>query len=483
MGWRLPSRRAWTLLGAAILLGMVLAAPAHAGVRDAFNQIGRYEDTIVQRVTTVVQGRELQTVAMRLFAVLALSLFILKCTGWALRGFQLADMVHTMILILMTGAILAGYPSIVSAIFDATQYVGQALLAGIAGVPFSTADPAALPTKLVQMLSGIGDSVVANCSSSLLHPLACIKDAVVSLIVALVLSVVLALLCIMIMVVDIWGFWLYAIALAIGPVMLPFTLYKRLAFLFDGVLRFFFGTVIYVVIAHVNLGLVAVAILTSLGGSVSGLMSGSFTAPTQAPINDFADVAGLFLVCIVGVFTLGATGRFANSVISGAVAEVSFGKIAQSAVRIVASPVIIAVTGAVQGVRAKKQSKANSGRSREAQRRDGGSGHTRSNNSRPGNSPRPATAGTSGRAHAPGLSFGERLGAMGSGVARAYRDAAVKTLMRNHGFRRGYDFVKRRGNGDAGSQGRRADRMGAQNDADRRARDEADRLAAAGGGP
>jgi len=295
---------------------------------NAFKEIGHLEDQIVARVTAVVQGGEVGHVAATLFTVLALALFLIKCTGWALRGFRLDEMVATVTRIMLTGVMLGSFTFIVPAIFNATLYVGYALLAGITGIAQGSPEAVAMPTSLVDVLVKYGFHIAPNCHIGYnpFRILACIQDGAVQVVAALAMSLVLMALCVAIMLVDVWGFWIYGIALAVGPVLVPFTLYERLAFLFEGWLRFFFGVVIYVILARVNLALVAVAILSFWGATPSAI--GSFTPPTAPPIDDITNIVGLMLFAGVGGFTLLATGRFSSAVVAGAAAGgVNFGKL------------------------------------------------------------------------------------------------------------------------------------------------------------
>lgn len=342
---RTASRR--SRLAGVFAASALCARPAHAALDDAFKQVANFEDQIVDRVIAVVDGGALSKFAATLFVVLALALFMLKAMGWALRGFKLAEMVETTVRILLTGFMLASFTVVVPACFSATLYVGQALLAGITGLAQGSPQALAMPSSLVDTLVTYGLQISPNCHLDWYKPwniLDCIKGGAIALVAALVMSVVLGLLCIAIMLVDIWGFWLYGISLAVGPVLLPFTLYDRLAFLFEGWLRFFFGTVVYVILARINLALVAVAILTFWGSTPSAL--GTFTAPTLAPLDDITNILGLMLFAGVGIFTLLATGRFSAAVVAGAAAGgLNFAKVARAVTRVVAPNVASALGG------------------------------------------------------------------------------------------------------------------------------------------
>jgi hypothetical protein len=333
-----PARTPGAAAGRGLLTLVVIAVlwcaatPAHADVDLGFSKLGEYENEIVRQVTAVATGQQLNRVCTTLFTVMALGLFMFKCAGWALRGFQLAEMVETAMQIMLTGFMMASFTIVVPAIFEASLFVGQAMLTGIAGVSPASTENASLPVAVVNMLVKYGESIGPDCEASLTNPLGCLSGGgPVMVVTSVVMSVVLVLLCIAILLVDLWGFWIYAIALAIGPVLVPFTLYPRLAFLFDGWLRFFFGVVVYVILARVNLGVVFVAILSSMSTTAEAVASSGFTLPMQPRIKDLADILGRMLFCSVGIFSLLATGRFASAIVAGAAGGgLTFGKAAQA---------------------------------------------------------------------------------------------------------------------------------------------------------
>src|SRR5688500_6524835 len=140
---------------------------------------------MVDRVTDVVESDEVNDIANTFFLVMALALFVLKCTAYALRGFDLADMFQTMMQIMTTGFMMVSFTVIVPAIFNAALYVGQALLAGLGGISFNSNEARDLPSSLVAMLVKYGGTIGPECDVDWYNPfsaLDCIKNGVVSVI-------------------------------------------------------------------------------------------------------------------------------------------------------------------------------------------------------------------------------------------------------------------------------------------------------------
>ena len=337
---------------AALLLCSLASAGAHAGLGDAYQAIGKFELDIVQRATNMIQapGSPVKEAANIMFYAMAISLFVWKAVGWALRGLDFADMVFTSAQIAICAGIMAVLPGAMPVMFNGAMYIGSALLAGIAGVPLSAGEGASVPTQIMEMMSAW--SFEAECGGYEWLPGGCLVGnvgAVYATIFASLVSVVLGLAA---LVVDVWGFWGFAIAMSMGVVMVPFMLYQRLSFLFDGWVKFFFGFLVYCIIAKVNMALVAVDIMTYMKSTVGALLGGS--APPGAAVNveGFADVLGLLMFVGVGIFTLGATGSFARAVVMGAGGGgVQFGAMARAASSFAAGAASAAATvgAAVQG--------------------------------------------------------------------------------------------------------------------------------------
>jgi hypothetical protein len=318
-----------------LLAGLLLfwADAAHADMGDGYKKIGDFETLMVQRVTTMVTDptSQLRFAASRLFYAMALGFFVWKAAGWAIRGLNLADMFFTVAQIISVGVLMTALPTITLSMFQASLFIGNAMLAGLAGVSTNSADGAAVPIALMNLFGRY--TLIPECGAWAAIPGGCIASNLAAVLASVGTGLVLVALGIASLITDIWGFWGFAIALAIGPVLVPFMLYDRLSFLFDGWVRFFFGFLVYTIVARVNLALVAVALMTFQNATVGALLGGGVSAATVPPVKSFAEVIGLLLFAGVGLFTLMATGAFARSMVMGAGGGgVQFSAIARGAV-------------------------------------------------------------------------------------------------------------------------------------------------------
>jgi hypothetical protein len=316
LGRCVPGRSVLGLLLALCVL--LLAGPAHADMGDGFELIGKFENKMVERITAMLNDptSNLNYAAARLFYTLALALFVWKAVGWALRGFDLHDMIITVCQIFVAGGLMASFPIVVPALFTASLYIGNSLLAGLAGISSADAGEASVPIALMKLFGKY--SFTPDCGAWAVIPMGCVVGNLAGVMAALSTGLVLVVLGIASLLVDVWGFWGFGIALAIGSVLVPFMLYERLSFLFDGWVRFFFGFLVYTIVARVNLALVAIAILTYQSTTVAALLGGTVGGTAAPPVKSFGEIIGMLMFAGVGVFTLAATGAFARSMVMGA---------------------------------------------------------------------------------------------------------------------------------------------------------------------
>jgi hypothetical protein len=358
------------------LLGLLMVSVAHAQgaapteTPDAFDAVGAFENQIRLAVTTMVQdpGSQVRRISRTLFLTMALALFIWKAVGWALRGFDLADMVFTAALITTCAGLMMVLPAVLPAVFDGALYIGAALMAGIAGVPMEAGENASIPTLIMRMMSRWSFAPSCGGGEGLMGFISKITDiclitnfgAVFASFLASIIAIVIG---IAALIVDVWGFWGFSLALATGLIFVPFMLYERLQFLFDGWVKFFFGFLIYVIVARVNLALVACVLMQYLGVGVDMLMAGNGPQKHVA-VTSFGSLLGMQMFLGVGIFTLCATGSFASAMVSGAGGGgVKFGQMARAASAFVGGAAVAFTTtgAAVQGGRAAAKGGASMG--------------------------------------------------------------------------------------------------------------------------
>lgn len=221
-----------------------------------------------------------------------------------LAGFRLIAVVELVMLLGMTQALMNSYNALTSAIWSMGIGLGSAIQLATLG----TSDLFFGPAFISQLIS--------NMSMPDLSWDAPVK-IVYAVLASLLLGVVSLVLGALSFIVTTWGVWGYALAKIIGFLFLPFLLFERLTFLFDGWLRFFLGFIVYVLIARVNMVLVVLSMAMYLGFPFPPSIAGMPTIVIPE-ISQLVELMGLFVFFGVGIVALWSTGKFASAVLAGA---------------------------------------------------------------------------------------------------------------------------------------------------------------------
>lgn len=297
---RLRSLLAWLFPG---LLLVGWAVPAHAASMPALHEMflvfDRINDQITNSVGTALGTRQVETVVNVLFSALAIGLFVWKFAGFALRGFDMLDLLTLMMTIFFVYILLTSYKAIFPPILDGGRYVSEVLGRGIANRDGSVS----LAEATFRMLLHFDFSAACGVTDCLGSGFLALPGVLVAYVMVLALGIIATL-------VELWTMWGFQIAYAVGWLTIPFLLFERLSFLFDGWLKFIFGMIVYVIVAKINLALVLLGLEVMFGvGDV---------ADQTVQVHGFFDVIGLLVFMAVGIATLYSTGRFASAIVSSA---------------------------------------------------------------------------------------------------------------------------------------------------------------------
>lgn len=236
-----------------------------------------------------------------LWSFFALILFVWTVTRWVFNDATFFDGLHMVVLLLMTRVLMASFDLLTSAIWDAGVGIGDAIQLGMVGTTDLFFGPSFI-TKVVNNI--VWPPFGVNLAADILLALSIVTLGVVSVILSALAFIA-----------AVWGFWGYTLAKLIGLIFIPTLLYERLSFLFDGWLRFFFGFVFYLIIARLNLVLVASSFAIYLGLPLTTTAPPPIVLPT---ITGLTDLLGLFVFFLIGILALFSTARFASTLMSGA---------------------------------------------------------------------------------------------------------------------------------------------------------------------
>ena len=280
------------------------AAPARAAdipwLHDVFIALRDTGDTMTSHIDAALTSSQVTLVVNVLFTSLALFLFVWRFVGFALRGFNLADLLELMLSIFFVYLLLTAYRGLLPATAAAARHVGDVLGKGISGATGSNSLAESLFEMVVQL------SLHPACNG-LIH---CITGAPYAIATTFVGSMAILLLGGVATVVEIWMSWCFQAVYAIGWFAIPFLLFRKLSFIFDGWLKLFFSVLFYDIIAKVILAMVVLCfrtMQTSVPGSIGA------TIDVHGPY----DLVALFLFIAIGVLLLLCTGRFANAMVAG----------------------------------------------------------------------------------------------------------------------------------------------------------------------
>jgi hypothetical protein len=307
-----PTMPRLLLLFAATLLWLVVSpafaqatppAPDAYPVDGAFTAINSFGEKMQGKVEVALASGPIRQVVNVLFTALAISLFVWKFVGYALRGFDVMDIIELMMSIVFVYILLTSYTYIFPTISQGTHAIGNAIGAGISGLSADESFAKALLGSFKDM------TFTPKCDG-----LDCLGKGIMALVGTAMAWIAVVVLGIAALLVELWVTWGFAIAYAVGWVTIPFMLYERLHFLFDGWLKFFFGMGVYGILAKTNLALVYLAIQKMLK---SGTGEGGDPL-LNYQVGSIAEVAGLLVFVTVGVFSLFSTNRFAQAIVGGA---------------------------------------------------------------------------------------------------------------------------------------------------------------------
>lgn len=291
------------------LVGCCLALPAYAGpdVSQPGAAVAGF-DKFIGRITSL-SNAAINQPDFTMFVKMMFFFFVLLMIIWTMWRYSMKavnniDILTNVILILMVQVLMTTYVTLIDATWSATEGIAGSLQMGMIGTRDAFFAPA----------------FITNVLSNMYFPPSTWLNPVVVMVTALnmtILSVLLVLLSVLSYVAVLWGFWGYTLAKLTGMLFLPFLLYERLSFLFDGWLRFYFGFLIYYIMARLNVVMVACSLAIFLGVSIPfGLTPG---VPVELPMMaSLFDAIGVTTFVFVGLLSLFSTGKFAATIVSGA---------------------------------------------------------------------------------------------------------------------------------------------------------------------
>lgn len=292
----------YILLNILLLMG-VLMQPVQAAPVDPsdYSSLTANLQTFIvnaeNAVTSILAFGQYQSFVDTLYLFFAVLLIIFSISKYINGALAVGDILSLVIVLLMTRLLITEFDALTGALWRWSQGFGGAISQAAIGDDALYA-PMGFIWRLMAGIEFEGYNI-------LFSPLKWIAT-IFAMIIAFFLSLIAIL-------ATVWAVWGYLVAKIIGLMFVPTIMFDKLSFLFDGWLRFFFGFLIYSVIARVNLILVVLA-LSSLYG-IAPLSSN----PTVIHIGGrvLFELAGLLSILVVCILALISTGRFVAAVVGG----------------------------------------------------------------------------------------------------------------------------------------------------------------------
>ena len=293
----------WGVVSAFLVTYVLFAIPTafagdYADYGDAHTAFGTFLESVDDLLNAVLAPGSNAALFIEAFFVFGVVWkLVTSVAGYMLRSKELIDVFQALILIGIVRAILDFYGPLTSALFSWSGDFASAIQEPIVG----TGDVFFVVDYLQNILAAIT------------HEDTSIFDGIKLAIATMILSLMLILLSILAFLAVAWAVWGFALSKLIGWMFIPFLLFERTVFLFDGWLRFMVGFLLYAVIARVNLVLVLV-----LFASYFGLPLDSPVGPDRAfPIPNVDEIGGLMSLLVIAILSLISTGGFATALAGG----------------------------------------------------------------------------------------------------------------------------------------------------------------------
>jgi len=265
-------------------------------VSHGFNQFYAYLAPFIQKVVHSSALKDMSEMTWRFFAV---TLLVWEMTMYSLRGIDFPDLFKVVFLIAITHVLMVQFDTMTTALWEWSESLSTAIQVGAIGVN----DEFFAPRFIWNLITSFSWS---DMGYLLLHP--------VNVVLLIGVSLTSYLLSALSFIVLIWGLWGYSLAKMIGLIFIPTILFEQLSWLFDGWLRFFFGFLIYNILAKAALMLVVIAMAAYAGLSPSAIPTGVAHQFTE---HSFMEILSLFVFFLLSIYGLFCTGKFVSTIVGG----------------------------------------------------------------------------------------------------------------------------------------------------------------------
>ena len=306
-----------------LLPSRVLAAPIDpAGfMGDFFNKAGRLTDALIDVSTELYRFSELEWTA---FTVFALVIVLIK---WTIGAAAVKDVIFVVLMILVAQSLLQSYDYVLALFWEIASVLSddinrntyQALNLGATGIDSTGVFLLDMINHVMERFTFAPAPENSGFFSMFSNFAVNLRDAIFLFLFTVVLFAVFA----VSWIISVIGIWSLMLGKVLGPVFIPFLIFKRASSHFDNWLNFMLGAVAYFIVAQINIALTTLVMIELFNSTI---MVGEIMTLTPDDLLRLFSYAGLLLVAVYAMFR---TDRVVSDLIQGGVS--ASGAISQAA--------------------------------------------------------------------------------------------------------------------------------------------------------
>ena len=290
-----------------------LAAPIDpAGfLGEFFNKASRLTDELIGVSTELYRFSELEWTT---FTVFALVIVLIK---WTIGAAAVKDVIFVVLMILIAQSLLQSYDYVLALLWEiATVLSDDINLNTYRALRLDASGIESTGVFLLDMINHIMERITfepaagkSGFFSMFTNFAISVRDAIFLGIFFIVLFIVFA----VSWIISVVGLWSLLLGKVLGPLFIPFLIFKRANPYFDSWLNFMLGAVAYFIVAQINIAFTTLIII-ELFDSI--IIAGEILTLTADDFLQLLSYAGLLLVAIFAMFR---TDRVVSDLIQGGV--------------------------------------------------------------------------------------------------------------------------------------------------------------------
>ena len=291
----------------------VLAAPIDpAGfLGEFFNKASRLTDQLIGVSTELSRFSELEWTT---FAVFALVIVLVK---WTTGAAAIKDVIFVVLMILIAQSLMQSYDYVLAVFWEITTVLSddinrntyQALNLEATGIKSTGVFLLDMINHIMERITFEPVSAKSGLFSMFTNFAISIRDGIFMIIFFLVL---IAVFCTS-WVISVVGLWSLLLGKVLGPIFIPFLIFKRANSYFDSWVNFMLGSVAYFIVAQVNVAFTTLIIIELFNSIIT---AGEILTVTPDDFLKLLNYSGLLFVAIFAMFR---TDRVVSDLIHGGV--------------------------------------------------------------------------------------------------------------------------------------------------------------------